>query len=122
MLKTSSVVPSPDRQKQELHQGARGSLRLCDQGMAEWSNNGDPDDYPPRWVSRALAPIGARVGKVRISPHEVGIGNAVRPLRSKYFRLWRSAPITENRIDAAQRVGQACDTKRIAPFPSRSTP
>src|SRR5262245_2340428 len=66
--------------------------------------------------------IGARVGKVRISPHEVGIGNAVRPLRSKYFRLWRSAPITENRIDAAQRVGQACDTKRIAPFPSRSTP
>ena len=23
------------------------SLRLCDQGMAEWSNNGDPDDYPP---------------------------------------------------------------------------
>ena len=51
-----------------------------------------------------------------------GIGNAVRPLRSKYFRLWRSAPITEHRIDAAQRVGQACDTKRIAPFPSRSTP
>jgi hypothetical protein len=49
MLKTSSVVPSPDRQKQELHQGARGSLRLCDQGMAEWSNNGDPDDNPPRW-------------------------------------------------------------------------
>jgi hypothetical protein len=48
MLKTSSVVPSPDRQKQELHQGAQGahgSLRLCDQGIAEWSNNGDPDDY-----------------------------------------------------------------------------
>src|SRR5215467_15947837 len=20
--------------------------------MAEWSNNGDPDDYPPRWLSR----------------------------------------------------------------------
>jgi hypothetical protein len=55
MLKTSSVVPSPDRQKQELHQGARGSLRLCDQGMAEWSNNGDPDDYPPRWISRRYA-------------------------------------------------------------------
>src|SRR5262249_46914507 len=52
MLKTSSVVPSPDRQKQELRQGAHGSLRLCDQGMAEWSNNGDPDDYPPRWLSR----------------------------------------------------------------------
>ena len=46
MLKTSFVVPSPDRQKQELHHGARGSLRLCDHGMAEWSNNGDPDDLP----------------------------------------------------------------------------
>jgi len=53
MLKTSSVVPSPDRQKQELHQGARGSLRLCDQGMAEWSNNGDPDDYPRVMQSRS---------------------------------------------------------------------
>src|SRR6516225_9892051 len=28
------------------------SIRLCDQGMAEWSNNGDPDDYPPRSLSR----------------------------------------------------------------------
>jgi hypothetical protein len=48
MLKTSSVVPSPDRQKARIREGAHGSLRLCDQGMAEWSNNGDPDDYPPR--------------------------------------------------------------------------
>src|SRR5215813_5198130 len=52
MLKTSSVVPSPTDKKQKLRQGAHGSLRLCDQGMAEWSNNGDPDDYPPRWLSR----------------------------------------------------------------------
>ena len=35
-----------------------GSLWLCDQGMAEWSNNGDPDDYPPRWLSRALCKAG----------------------------------------------------------------
>jgi hypothetical protein len=47
MLKTSFVVPSPDRQKARIAPGAYGSLRLCDQGMAEWSNNGDPDDYPP---------------------------------------------------------------------------
>ena len=33
----------------------------ADQGMAEWSNNGDPDDYPPRWLSRALCKAG-RVG------------------------------------------------------------
>src|SRR5215475_13855654 len=26
--------------------------------MAEWSNNGDPDDYPPRWLSRALCKAG----------------------------------------------------------------
>src|ERR1700680_1873685 len=43
-------------------------------------------------------------------------GNAVRPLRGTYFRLGRSAPITENRIDADQRPGQACDAKRIATF------
>jgi hypothetical protein len=43
MLKISSN-PAPTDKSQELHQGARGSLRLCDQGMAEWSNNGDPDD------------------------------------------------------------------------------
>jgi hypothetical protein len=36
------MSPAPTDKKQELHQGARGSLRLCDQGMAEWSNNGDP--------------------------------------------------------------------------------
>ena len=47
--------------------------------------------------------------------------NAVRPLHSKYFRLCDPHPITENRIDAAQRAGQACDAKRIAPFPTRST-
>jgi hypothetical protein len=41
-----------------LRQGDHGSLRLCDQGMAEWSNNGDPDDYPPRWLSRALCKAG----------------------------------------------------------------
>jgi hypothetical protein len=45
MLKTSFVVPSPDRQKARIAPGAYGWL--CDQGMAEWSNNGDPDDYPP---------------------------------------------------------------------------
>jgi len=47
MLKTSSAVPSPDRQKARIAPGAHGSLRLCDQGMAEWSNNGEPDDYRP---------------------------------------------------------------------------
>ena len=33
----------------------------ADQGMAEWSNNGDPDDYPPRWLSRGACKAG-RVG------------------------------------------------------------
>jgi len=28
--------------------------------MAEWSNNGDPDDYPPRWLSRALCRQGLK--------------------------------------------------------------
>jgi hypothetical protein len=23
--------------------------------MAEWSNNGDPDDYPPRWYAKPVA-------------------------------------------------------------------
>ena len=55
------LSPAPTDKKQELRQGAHGSLRLCDQGMAEWSNNGDPDDYPPRWLSRALYKAG-RVG------------------------------------------------------------
>jgi hypothetical protein len=32
-----------------------------------------------------------------------------------------SSGMTENRIDADQRPGQACDAKRIAPFLSRST-
>ena len=33
----------------------------ADQGMAEWSNTGDPDDYPPPRLSRALCKAG-RVG------------------------------------------------------------
>ena len=45
-----------------------------------------------------------------------GIGNAVRPLRSKYFRLWRSAPITEHRIDAAQRVWSSLRHEEDRPF------
>ena len=38
------MSPAPTDQKQELRQGAHDSQRLCEQDMAEWSNNGDPDD------------------------------------------------------------------------------
>src|SRR5436309_3336913 len=62
MLKTSSVVPSPNRQKSKnCARGPMAPYGSADQGMAEWSNNGDPDDYPPRWLSRALCKAG-RVG------------------------------------------------------------
>jgi len=74
MLKTSSVVPSPDRQKARIAPGAHGSLRLCDQGMAEWSNNGGgwyPARYAKPVVSARLAafprkrPIDVRTAEER---------------------------------------------------------
>src|SRR6266436_9108383 len=72
MLKTSSVVPSPNRQKSKnCARGPMAPYGSADQGMAEWSNNGDPDDYPPRWLSRALCKAG-RVGvldQVHNTPH-----------------------------------------------------
>src|SRR5262249_9015765 len=71
---------------------------------------------PDQWdsaLSRARGPIYHNTERIS--------SNAVRPLHSKYFRLCDPHPITENRIDAAQRAGQACDAKRIAPFPTRST-
>src|SRR6266478_2456856 len=62
MLKASSVFPSPNRQKSKnCARGPMAPYGSADQGMAEWSNNGDPDDYPPRWLSRALCKAG-RVG------------------------------------------------------------
>ena len=43
-----------------------------DQGMAEWSNNGDPDDYPPRWLSRALCRQG--LNQFRHAEYAVSLG------------------------------------------------
>ena len=42
--------------------------------------------------------------------------NAVRPLHSKYFRLCDPHPITENRIDAAQRALVKLATRRGSPL------
>src|SRR5262245_55449088 len=47
MLKTSFVLPSSDRQKGRSAPGARGCPRLCDRGLAGWSNSGEPFAYPP---------------------------------------------------------------------------
>src|SRR5215831_19393798 len=102
MLKTSSVVPSPDRQKARIAPRAHGSLRLCDQGMAEWSNNGDPDDYPPRWSSRALCKAG-RVGvldQVHNAPHPAPEG------------AFRAEPRT-NRVGVFGRGIRAIEASRV---------
>src|SRR5215470_16012643 len=47
MLKTSSVVPSPlPTKSKNCARAPMAPYGSCDQGMAEWSNNGDPNDYP----------------------------------------------------------------------------
>ena len=50
-----------------------------------------------------------------------GIGNAVRPLRSKYFRLWRSAQLRKTELTPPSALVKLA-TRKGSPFPSRSTP
>src|SRR6266404_7057429 len=98
MLKTSSVVPSPNRQKSKnCARGPMAPYGSADQGMAEWSNNGDPDDYPPRWLSRALCKAGrvGVLGQVHNTPH---------PAPEGAFRAEPRTNIRANAAIAAARV------------------
>src|ERR1700719_5308630 len=54
MLKTSSVVPSPNRQKARIAPEGSCSPRLRHQGMTEWSNDGDPQITRSSSSSRGL--------------------------------------------------------------------